>query len=258
MKRNFIFLTSVLLFFILSLVSCEAVNVKKAIIGKWVEVREDGRYGEPVEFLKDGTVIVDSNAGNYKFIDDNRLKIDITRAMVFEVSIDRQGQLNLTDPAGKVLRYITEGEWKKRVAAARAEEEKKIKERLTFSDLTVLDGETKLMWTKDANIAGKRMDGDGAFKFIVSLNEQRYAGYSNWRLPREEEFLTLVKFSQGLGYSGDPSKIGFKNVQPNCYWSSNTYSPYADCSGGFFLWVGAVGVNNWSGDAYVWPVRAGQ
>lgn len=94
--------------FVLSSVSCEAANLKKAIIGKWFT------DGGQIEFLKDGTVIWVSDAGDYKFIDDNRLRVDIkgTAAMVFEVSIDKEGGLNLKAPTGGSNRFVRETAYK--------------------------------------------------------------------------------------------------------------------------------------------------
>lgn len=270
---------------VLSFVFCsvsEAVNLQKAIIGKWVEVKKDGSWGGEVEFLKDGTVILitqgaftarASTVGSYKFIDDNRLKMEISgHAMVAEVAIDKQGQLILSDPAGGITRHIvnTKAErekWEKRVRAEKEREriewEKRIKEKYTFSDLTVLDNETKLMWTRDANIAGKDMNWDDAFKFIASLNEQKYAGYSDWRLPSKEELETLVNFAKGQGitekFDKYFNKIGFKNVQSFVYWSSTTVAGstgsawYVDMDGG-----GVYSYYTKTSDYYVLPVRAGQ
>lgn len=251
---------------ILSFVFCsvsEAVNLKKGIIGKWVEVEGGGSY----EFLKDGTVIKGSTAGSYKFIDDNRLKVDLgpSGIKVFEVSIDKQGQLILTDPAGEIERYITKAEKEKREAAEGAELKMRIKGKVTFSDLTVLDNETKLMWTRDGNIAGKEMTWDDAVKFIENLNGQKYGGYNDWRLPSIEELETLVNFAKGQGYTEEINqyfnKIGFKNMQAGAgyYWSSTTYTAY----GTGFAWI----VHMWNGNVrdfirtanyYVLPVRAGQ
>jgi len=127
-------MSAVLLLFVLASVSCEAGNLQSRIIGKWVEIDEfiafengdkvDVGFGmrlivgkdiiiEPgtIEFLKDGIVIFAkkggtkdiSMAGDYKFIDDNRLKIDFkTKIVVLEVSIDEEGALILKAPTEKV------------------------------------------------------------------------------------------------------------------------------------------------------------
>lgn len=284
MKRHFTFLTVVLSFFVLfSDISCsEAASLKSSIIGKWFRV--DGN--EQIEFLKDGTVIVGSNAGDYKFIDDNRLRLDFkTGVIVFEVSIDKEGGLNLKEPTGRSSRYLTEKAYKVYRAQLKVEEEKKrkeeerrrkeeeekrkaewekwVKERFTISDLTVLHNETKLMWTRDANIARKGMEWHDVFKFIESLNQQKYAGYNDWRLPSKEELKTLVDFAKGQGYKDFFNKIGFKNVQSHNYWSSTDAGRPLETTGLKQGWIldmrdGVMFVAYRVGYFDVWPVRAGQ
>ncbi len=55
------------------------------------------------------------------------------------------------------------------------------------------------MWARAGNIA-ERMNWDNAFKFIEQLNGQKYAGYSDWRLPTKEELETLVNSATSQGY----------------------------------------------------------
>ena len=111
--------TSIFLLFILY--SCSE-NLQSRIIVKWIE--KDGK--ESIEFLKDGTVIgiypskfksgSESVTGNYKFIENNRLKIDfgiIVGTVVAEVSIDKEGRLNLKEPNGKVEIFMSEAMAKK-------------------------------------------------------------------------------------------------------------------------------------------------
>ncbi len=111
-----------LLFVLSSVISySDAASLKSQIIGKWVEV-EDGKFS--IEFLKDGTVVLGNSAvGDFKFIDDNRLRMDIKGifgqgAVVFEVSIDKAGQLTLKEPTGEVTKFITEALAKKRKEAS--------------------------------------------------------------------------------------------------------------------------------------------
>jgi hypothetical protein len=142
-------------------------------------------------------------------------------------------------------------------------------DRFIFSDLTVFDKETKLMWTRDGNIADREMKWDDAFIFIEQLNEQEYAGYSDWRLPSIEELKTLVNFAKMQGYNKNINeffnKIGFKNVEANGYWSSTTYTnvpgTYTDVTGiacRVYLNYGHVADCYKTQDFYVLPVRAEQ
>ena len=167
----------------------DTIDLKKAIIGKWFQENRNKK----IEFLKDSTVIWGLHAGDYKFIDDNRLRMDFkTEVKVFEVSINKEGMLILKEPTGESNRYLTE-----KSKLARIEADTKV--RFVFSDLTVLDKEKNLMWTRNANIAGKKMNRDEAFKFVDSLNEQKYAGYNNWRLPDIGELMTLILFGKSFG-----------------------------------------------------------
>ena len=133
------------------------------------------------------------------------------------------------------------------------------KVRFTFSDSTVLDKQTKLMWTKTGNIAGSTMSLNDVHQVVQQLNEQKYAGYSNWRLPSKEELETLVNYAKGEGYNGDLNKLlnkrGFKDVQSDYYWSSTTDASYSPDR--WIISMGGGGINGGykTGSYYVLPVR---
>src|SRR3972149_9814060 len=92
----------------------EAADLKGQILGKWVEVGGT----QMIEFLQDGTVIIVegrmSAAGDYRFIDNRRLRMDLKGlfgSKVFEVSKNaKTGELSLLEPNGEVSLYITEAE----------------------------------------------------------------------------------------------------------------------------------------------------
>ena len=138
-------------------------------------------------------------------------------------------------------------------------------ERFIFSDLTATDKVTGLMWTKDGNIAEKKLAWKEAFKLIEKLNKQKYAGYSDWRLPTKEELETLVAYAKSRGYRGYNrdinklfNKIGFKDVQAFLYWSSSTYACITTSAWFVNMGDGRVDCYFKTAAYYVWPVRAGQ
>lgn len=73
---------------------------------------------------------------------------------------------------------------------------------------TALDTTTKLMWmTKDfRNIEGRApVDWDEAMTWAVKMNQQRYGGYSDWRIPTTKEYSALYdKKISRLSYKGGP------------------------------------------------------
>ena len=107
------------------------------------------------------------------------------------------------------------------------------------------------------------MTWDNAFKFIKRLNEQKYAGYNDWRLPNGKDLETLSNFGKDQGYKENLAGlfniiIGFKNVQYSSYWSSTTSD---DGRGGtwiVYMDFGSTGIPKKTSHRYVWPVRAGQ
>lgn len=60
-------------------------------------------------------------------------------------------------------------------------------------DGTVKDTKTGLVWTRDANIAGKGMIWPDALAFVNGLNKEAYLGRKDWRLPKIAELASLVE-----------------------------------------------------------------
>jgi len=113
-------------------------------------------------------------------------------------------------------------------------------------DGTVTDRATALMWQKDGSPEG--MMWSQAKEYINKLNRERFAGYSNWRLPTIEELASLMKSGRSKGNLYiDPL---FSAKQQYC-WSTDTFGPdiawYASFKSGmlrhsyyFYYYVRAV------------------
>jgi len=110
--------------------------------------------------------------------------------------------------------------------------------------LIYTDPQSGLMWPRNGNIAGVKMNWDDAMNWVKTLN---YAGYSDWRLPSIDELDDIP--SEWLNNNG------FNNVQAGWYWTGTEND-----SGNAFI----VGMEDWSVgnysykcvDYYVWPVRS--
>jgi len=119
-------------------------------------------------------------------------------------------------------------------------------------DGTVTDNNTKLIWSKNANLGGKM----SWYRAMDYCNALDLAGNSDWRLPSLHELQSLIDRSQ-FGPALPPGNP-FTNMPPGGYeWTSTTYE-----SDIYFAWtVGMVrGSVQKLTKAYlvaVWPVRSG-
>ncbi len=136
----------------------------------------------------------------------------------------------------------------------------------TFVDLgngTIYDTTTKLIWCKNANPKGERLNISATIKYINYLNKTAYLGFRDWRLPNSRELLSLYQHGKQAGFGGDKSIIkflehaGFENLKEDRqdYISSLTGRD-------FFI---DVKINEGkkddldSGDSSnIWPVRSGR
>jgi hypothetical protein len=57
-------------------------------------------------------------------------------------------------------------------------------------DLIVVDHETGLAWQRSGS--AERMVWEDGQAYIDRLNQERYAGYSDWRYPTKDELATLI------------------------------------------------------------------
>jgi hypothetical protein len=83
---------------------------------------------------------------------------------------------------------------------------------------TVIDYATRLMWKYKPSAAVSRSDAD---EYIRSLNEKKYSGYSDWRLPTTEEMASLIDW-HGYGTISYVDPYFFRRRGVN-YMTADTY-----------------------------------
>ena len=149
--------------------------------------------------------------------------------------------------------------------------------RFTANNGTVTDNLTGLIWLQNANctdtVGSIVKSGSGG-----TLNWQDALTWSNalangncglsdgsvagsWRLPNRKELMSLTDLQNTS--PALPTGHPFTGVQSNVYWSSSSYAYSADHAWFVDMYVGVVGgytdfSRKGNGNAYVWPVRAGQ
>jgi hypothetical protein len=165
--------------------------------------------------------------------------------------------------------------------------------RFVFSELTVKDKKTGLIWTRKANLFGKDLIWtetnmknkanvwyktlnrskywwSEAQELVKIMNETNYAGYSDWYIPSKKEMESLLNYARVVGYYGkigekSPyilfNQMGFYDVQAGFYWTSSKgvnvrdlEAQWAvDMRSGYF--ADDFHGNNY---CYIWPVRSGK
>ena len=135
---------------------------------------------------------------------------------------------------------------------------------------------TGLMWARDASTptvptcaggAGGEKNWQEALDYVLCLNQKKYLGYSDWRLPNRHELHSLTDFSQfnpalpsGHPFTGIAQYLPYPAPVPY-YWSSSTHNDFSlDTAWAYFHFEG--GIQNefksiWTDRHYVWPVRGG-
>jgi len=116
----------------------------------------------------------------------------------------------------------------------------------------VLDKETGLIWTRDADLTEEGWQ--AAISFCRSYSGGHRRG---WRLPTIEEISTLLDTSRY--YPALPEGHPFINMQYYFYWSSTTYESNNDRAWAVLMLDGRMSFGDKSGDLelHVWPVRGG-
>jgi hypothetical protein len=90
---------------------------------------------------------------------------------------------------------------------------------LDNNDGTVTDRTTGLMWQKSGSSSS--VENRGAKDYIKQLNRQKFAGYSDWRMPTVDELASLLARRKKDGVHIDPV---FDNKQATC-WTADECDP---------------------------------
>jgi len=129
---------------------------------------------------------------------------------------------------------------------------------------TILDNNTGLIWTKDANAPGPAACIPATIKkwqasldYVTCLNVNSYLGFSDWRLPNVVELRSLANTSQSATSLWLTAQ-GFTDLQAEPYWSSSSAADGPSSAWGVDMGVGAVDGDDKSDNNYVWPVRSAQ
>ena len=95
-------------------------------------------------------------------------------------------------------------------------------------DGTVTDRETDLVWQKGQ--AEERIIWPEAQRYIQQLNEESFAGHSDWRLPTNEELSSLILSQENNRRLYLDPIFGSQR----CFWSSTTRGHHVACYVDFY------------------------
>jgi putative ABC transport system substrate-binding protein len=106
----------------------------------------------------------------------------------------------------------------------------KIGDFFKYANGTALDTRTNLMWmTQDfRNLEGRApKTWEEAMAWVEKMNQQRYGGYSDWRVPTEEEYKTLYDPRRSkMSYAKQPVGYpeAFEDGGGEWFWTSEKYA----------------------------------
>lgn len=93
------------------------------------------------------------------------------------------------------------------------------------TDVSVADPKSKLVWLRSPLSIKPVNTLDAAVALIGRMNQQQYAGFSDWRLPKKDEYETLLKMLETYGYKSGQSalpylsKVGFDITRESRFWT---------------------------------------
>jgi formylglycine-generating enzyme required for sulfatase activity len=125
--------------------------------------------------------------------------------------------------------------------------------RLMQSGDVVVDRQTGLSWTQNANIGIDPVSWNDAFAVVEKLNRINAFGFSDWRLPSIIELESLADMGKHSPALPDPTI--FTDIR-DFYWSSTTSRYEERYAWALYLQDGAVGVGfKPLTEFFVWAVR---
>jgi hypothetical protein len=131
-------------------------------------------------------------------------------------------------------------------------------------DGTIHDKDNSYTWydsnpaTNGGNAGTPGVNGTNTEDFINALNDAKYGGYRDWRLPSFKELDSIINYSISLQPTIDTRY--FPNTVPSFYWSSTTFAHRTSSAWGVEF---GYGFDNWLyghkyDSDYVRAVRGGQ
>ena len=118
------------------------------------------------------------------------------------------------------------------------------------NDKTVTDINTGLMWQRHDNNTEK------SWESAISYSENlTFSGYSDWRLPNQNELKSLINYSN---YGPSLTKYYFSDIMSDLYWSSTTNSNNPELALGVNFYDGNNFSSNKLSRHFVRTVRGGQ
>lgn len=101
---------------------------------------------------------------------------------------------------------------------------------LVLAEQTITDTVHKLMWMRTPS--ARKYSWYNTDTYLAKVNESAVAGFSDWRIPTAREFTTLASQARSAGYGDSEgqqvyhyaNRIGFKNILPERYWTSESRS----------------------------------
>lgn len=139
------------------------------------------------------------------------------------------------------------------------------KPRFETTELTIKDNLSGLMWSLNGSLSDITYSWYDAVEFVGLMNQEHFAGHSDWRIPTREELLLLSSYARSTGYDGTtPDRsvaaglqaIGIRNVRMKEYWSSTVNLYNASEAWFVSLLDGSPGTGGKSLYLSVWPVRS--